>query len=158
VDPGGRAGYERRAAPYRARLRALDERIAACLRRVPGRTRKLVTTHDSLAYLARRYRIEQVGTVIPARSTQAQPSARHVERLVDRIRAEDVPVVFPERGGSTKLERAVAREADVELGKPLFTDALGGPGSPGDTYLRATAWNARALAAGMSGGQVRCRV
>jgi ABC-type Zn uptake system ZnuABC Zn-binding protein ZnuA len=157
ADPDGRAGYERRAAAYTRRLRAPEAQIAGCIARVPAARRKLVTTHDALGYFARRYDVEVIGAVIPSLSTQAQPSARDVNELVDQIRAEGVEAIFPEAAVSQKLEQAISREAGAEVGGELYADTLGPEGSDGATYIGAMRANARALAEGMSGGAVTCR-
>jgi ABC-type Zn uptake system ZnuABC Zn-binding protein ZnuA len=157
VDPGGRRTYERNAAAYVRRLRALDRAIADCMAKVPERERKLVTTHDALGYFARRYDVEIVGAIIPSLSTQAQPSARDVDELVDQIRAEGVRAVFPETALNPKLESAIAREANARVGEGLWADALGPEGSDGETYLEAMASNTAAMVEGMTGGELSCR-
>ena len=73
--------------------------------RVPASKRKLVTTHDSLDYFARRYGVQVVGAVIPSQSTQAQPSGRDTERLVRQVREEGVEAIFPESPLNSRLER-----------------------------------------------------
>jgi ABC-type Zn uptake system ZnuABC Zn-binding protein ZnuA len=156
ADPKGRAGYERRAAAYTRRLRALDAQVASCLGRVPAAQRKLVTTHDALGYFARRYGIEVIGAVIPSLSTQAQPSAQDVNALVDQIEREHVKAVFPEAALPRKLEQAISREAGAKVGGELWADTLGPRGSSGATYVDAIRSNARTLAEGMSGGRVTC--
>jgi ABC-type Zn uptake system ZnuABC Zn-binding protein ZnuA len=156
VDPGGRAGYERRAAAYTARLRRLDAGVARCMDRIPRDKRKLVTTHDALGYFAHRYGIEVVGAVIPSLSSQAQPSAKDVDELVDQIEREHVEAIFPEAALSKKLERAISRESGARVGGQLWADTLGSPGSGGATYVEAIEANAQALADGMSGGKVSC--
>jgi ABC-type Zn uptake system ZnuABC Zn-binding protein ZnuA len=156
ADPGGRAGYERRAAAYTARLRRLDAGVARCMDRIPPAKRKLVTTHDALGYFADRYGIEVVGAVIPSLSSQAQPSAKDVEELVDQIKDEGVEAIFPEAALSKKLEQAISRESGARVGGQLWADTLGPPGSSGATYVDAIEANAQALADGMSGGEVSC--
>jgi ABC-type Zn uptake system ZnuABC Zn-binding protein ZnuA len=158
ADPGGRSAFRRRAAAYLVRLRALDRGIARCMAALPPARRKIVTTHDALGYFAHRYGVTVVGALIPSLSTQAQPSARAVERLVRQIRREKVAAIFPESALNPKLERAVARETGARVGGRLWADALGPPGSGGDTYLRASASNARALVEGMSAGRSSCRL
>jgi ABC-type Zn uptake system ZnuABC Zn-binding protein ZnuA len=157
ADPGGRNAFARRANAYETKLRELDRKISACIDRVPASKRKLVTTHDALGYFASRYGVELVGAVIPSLSTQAQASARDVQELVDRIRDEGVEAIFPERTLSQRLERAIAREAGVRVGDPLWADALGPRGSSGETYLDAMASNTAAMVTGMTGGEVSCR-
>jgi ABC-type Zn uptake system ZnuABC Zn-binding protein ZnuA len=123
---------------------------------VPVDQRKLITTHDSFGYFARRYDIEVVGALIPSLSTQAQPSAKDVQALVEQIRAEDVNAIFPESSLNPRLERAVAREAGAEVGGALWADALGPEGSDGATYVDAMAADVATLVEGFSGGEVSC--
>jgi ABC-type Zn uptake system ZnuABC Zn-binding protein ZnuA len=157
ADPAGRRTYTRNAAAYTKKLERLDAQIAACIERVPAAKRKLVTTHDALAYYADRYGIEVIGSVIPSLSTQAQPSAKDVSRLVDQIEDEGVEAVFPESGISDRLEQALSREAGAEVGAPLWADTLGEEGTAAGTYTGALVHNTRALVDGMSGGSVSCR-
>ena len=156
ADPGHAAYYRRRATAYERRLRALDRGIARCMDRVPATRRKLVTSHDSLAYFARRYRVKVVGAVIPSLSSQAQPSGRDTERLVEQVRREGVRAIFPESALNPRLERALAREAGVRVGGTLWGDSLGKPGSAGDSYLKAMASETERMVSGMSGGSIRC--
>ena len=156
ADPAGEPSYRRHAAAYERRLRRLDRGIARCIARVPRAKRKLVTTHDSLHYYARRYGLQVVGAVIPSRSTQAQPSGRDTERLVSQVRREGVEAIFPESPLNPRLERALAREAGVEVGGTLWADSLGKPGSDGDTYLNAMASETATMVSGMTGGRTRC--
>src|SRR4051794_25118596 len=156
ADPAGRKAYDRRAAAYVAKLRALDAAIAACVERVPPARRKIVTTHDALGYFARRYGVEVIGAVIPSLSTQAQASVRDVDKLVGQIRSEGVEAIFPEAAVSEKLERAISSEAGAKVGDRLYADTLGPEGSGAATYLEAMRHNAAALVDGMSGGRVAC--
>jgi ABC-type Zn uptake system ZnuABC Zn-binding protein ZnuA len=157
ADPDGGLEYRAKARAYGARVRRLDAEIARCMAGVPARQRKLVTTHDALGYFALRYDVEVIGAVIPALSSQAQPSAGDTDRLVRQIRSEDVETIFPESALNPELEEAIAREAGAEVGEPLWADALGPEGSSGATYLEAMAANADALVRGFSGGERGCR-
>ena len=156
ADPDNRRAYERNARAYIAELRSLDDEIERCMQRVPPEKRKLVTTHDSLGYFADRYDLEVIGSVIPSLSTQAQPSAKDVDALVEQIEDEGVEAIFPEAAVSQRLERAISRESGAEVGGELWTDSLGDEGSGAETYLDAMRANANALAEGMSGGRVTC--
>ncbi|MDQ3721940.1 MAG: zinc ABC transporter substrate-binding protein [Actinomycetota bacterium] len=158
ADPGGRAAYTANADAYVTRLRALDGAIAACMRSIPAARRRLVTDHDAFGYYADRYAVEIVGTVIPALSTQAQASAGEVLRLVRTIRSAGVRTIFPEGSASTKLARAVARDAGARIGPQLYSDTLGPAGSPGASYIGSLRFNTRALAAGFGGASSACQL
>jgi zinc/manganese transport system substrate-binding protein len=156
ADPGGRRAYERNADDYIAELRTLDDEIERCMQRIPPEKRKLVTTHDALGYFAERYDVEVIGSVIPSLSTQAQPSAKDVDALVEQIEDQGVEAIFPEAAVSQRLERSISRESGVEVGGELWTDSLGDEDSGAATYLDAMRANANVLAEGMSGGRVTC--
>jgi ABC-type Zn uptake system ZnuABC Zn-binding protein ZnuA len=139
------------ASAYRARLRALDRAVAACIAQVPPAERKLVTTHDALGPYARRYGLEVIGAVIPSLSTRGQPSAGETAALVRKIRAEGVRAIFAESSVNAKVERAIARESGAVVGRALWADTLGPPGSDGATYIESIAANTRALTEGLAG-------
>ena len=156
ADPAGKEAYARNAAAYGRRIDALDQAVARCLDRIPPARRKLVTTHDSLAYYAHRFGLDVVGAVIPSRSTLAQPSAGEIADLIATIRREGVRAIFAESSVNPEVEQAVARESGAAVGRPLWADTLGPRDSDGATYLASIAANTRAIADGLSGGAVRC--
>ena len=103
-------GRPRRARGIRGQRRRLHRRdpqrrplVAGCMRFLPDSARKLVTSHDSLGYLADRYDIEVVGAAVPALSTQAQPSSGETADLVDLIQESRVQAVFGEAGLEDEL-------------------------------------------------------
>ncbi len=157
VDRAHAATFERSAARYRDRLDRLGTAVDRCMQAVPRPERRLVTDHDAFSYFASRYGIEVVGAVIPARTGQAQPSARDVARLVNLIRREHVRAVFPEHALSDRLARSIARETGANAGFTLYADTLGPAGSAGDTFLKMFASNADSMVRGFSGGSQRCR-
>lgn len=142
------------AGPYVARVQAADRAVARCIARVPEAQRRIVTDHDAFGYLAARYGLEVVGTVLPSRTTQAQASAGDLAELARTIEREGVRAVFPERQLEPRLARALARRAGVRSDFALISDALG----DGQTVLGALAHNAAELVDGMTGGRQRCEV
>ena len=158
ADPAAATTYAAGKDRYAARLRRLDRAVAACVAKLPPAERKLVTTHDSLGYYARRYGLEVIGAVIPSLSTSGQPSAGETAELVDTIRDERVKAIFAESSVGAKVERAIADEAGAMVGEPLWADTLGPPGSSGETYVESIAANTRALVGGLSGGELTCAI
>ncbi|MGB3635355.1 MAG: zinc ABC transporter substrate-binding protein [Rubrobacteraceae bacterium] len=139
--------YRGNAESYIAELEELDAEISDGVADIPQENRKLVTGHQVFGYFAERYGFEVTGTAISSQTTEASdPSAGAFARLADEIEQEEVPAIFPERSTTDRriMER-LAREADVELAPPLFTDALSETG-PGDTYISMMSYNARTIA------------
>ncbi|MGE4426603.1 MAG: metal ABC transporter solute-binding protein, Zn/Mn family [Solirubrobacteraceae bacterium] len=158
ADPEHEADYVRAATAYLAKLEALDAGIRTCLRAVPAKDRKIVTSHDAFGYFTDRYDITVVGAVIPSRTTQAQASAADVDRLTRLVRSEGVKAIFPETAVSPKLAEALARATGATSDLTLYGDALGPQGSAGATYLGAVAHNADAIVRGITGKERGCTI
>lgn len=158
ADPDKKAAFERNAAVYLAKVKALDAGIRVCFAKIPARERKLVTSHDAFGYFADRYDIEVIGAVIPSQTTQAQPSAGELSDLSALVKKEGVKAIFPESSINPKLEEALAEQTGADASHTLYGDTLGTSGSSGDSYLRMEAANADAMLQGFSGGRLRCRI
>ncbi|HEV7482205.1 MAG TPA: zinc ABC transporter substrate-binding protein [Solirubrobacterales bacterium] len=158
ADPAEKAEFERNAAAYLAKLRALDAGISRCIDSVPPVRRKLVTDHDAFGYFADRYGIEVVGAVVPSQTTQAQTSAKELSELAATIDAEHVSAIFPESSLSPKVAEAIAAQTGASSDYTLYGDTLGPADSSGSTYLRMEAANADAMVSGFTDGNDRCRV
>jgi len=153
LDPQNEASYRANAQAYIAKLRELDAWIARELAPIPPVERRLVTNHESLGYFADRYGFRVLGTIIPSVSADAEPSARQLARLVDRLRAENVKAVFLETGSNPKLARQVAQEAGIKVVTELSTHALSGPDGPAPTYIAMMEQDARIILSALGGSR-----
>jgi ABC-type Zn uptake system ZnuABC Zn-binding protein ZnuA/ABC-type Mn2+/Zn2+ transport system permease subunit len=158
ADPAARPAFARNADATLRRIRALDAGIARCMDSVPASRRKMVTDHDAFGAFAERYGITVVGAVIPARTTQAEPSAGDLSRLTELIRRERVRAVFPETSVNPRLARAIAQQTGASSEYVLYGDTLGPKGSDGATYTGSEAHNADALIRGFTGGRRGCEI
>lgn len=136
ADPDGAAVYDANAAAYSAQLQQLDADITAQVQSIPAERRKLLTNHDTFAYFAQRYGFTVVGSVFEGVSTEEEPSAQQVAALVRAIKEQGVPAVFTENTVNPRLAQQIGDEAGVKVVTDLYTDALGEPGSSGDTYIK----------------------
>jgi ABC-type Zn uptake system ZnuABC Zn-binding protein ZnuA len=136
--------YNQNAEAYIAQLQELETWVFAEVEKLPGEKRKLVTTHDTFGYFAERYGFEVVATALVS-TESAEPSAEQIAALVNEIKATGVSAIFVENVSNPKLMEQIANEAGVKLGPPLYTDALGDPGSDGDTYLKLFRYNVTAI-------------
>ena len=118
---------------------------------IPLDKRKLITTHDAFQYYGNAYKIEISGTLIGI-STEEQPSAQTVKKLVESIKKIGVPAIFAETTINPALIKTVAEEAGVKLAPtPLFSDSIGAKGSNGDTYIKMMVANTRAIVEALGG-------
>ncbi|MEM9512340.1 MAG: zinc ABC transporter substrate-binding protein [Cyanobacteria bacterium P01_E01_bin.48] len=151
LDPSRAESFQARADLLAAELERLDDWIADSIATIPPEQRRLVTTHDAFQYFADAYDIPVLGTLIGI-STEEQPSARTVARLVDSIRAAGVSTIFAETTINPQLIENVAAEANVALASPaLFSDSIGAPGGPGDSYIAMMATNALTITQSLGG-------
>jgi ABC-type Zn uptake system ZnuABC Zn-binding protein ZnuA len=146
ADPDNAGAYEANAALYVAQLEDLHTYIETETQTIPEDRRKLVTTHDTFGYYADAYDFEIVGTALSSISTEGgDPPASEIAALVEAIEAESVPAIFAENVSNNDLIQVIADEAGVALADPLYTDALGEPGSDGDTYIAIMTVNTDAI-------------
>ena len=153
-DPAGKAGYERNAATYDAKLAALDAENAAEIGSIPVEPRKLVTNHDAFGYYCARYGIRFVGSIIPSFDTSAELSGKELSDLVAKIEQTGVRAVFSESSLPPKTAQTVATEAGVQVVEgedSLYADGLGPVGSPGGTYLGAERHNTATIVKALGG-------
>jgi zinc/manganese transport system substrate-binding protein len=146
LDPAGGRLYARRARAYAASLHRLDRELAATLARVPRRDRKLVTSHDSLAFFAARYGFKVVAAPFGLQP-EAEASAADIEEVVRRVRRAHVPAVFAQAGDDPKVMRQVAREAGVRVVDDLLVE---GPGPAARTYPELLRYDARRVAGALA--------
>lgn len=123
------------ADAYGAELLETADQMNELLAVVPAERRLLVTTHESLGYLADRFDFEILGTVLPTSSTLAESNPADLEDLARAIERAQVPAVFAEAEiSSAGLDSLASRVGDVEV-IALPTESLGEPGSETATYI-----------------------
>ena len=143
-DPAGAETFARNAAAYRQQLDELHAWIQTQAAALPAERKRLVTNHDSLRYFAALYGFEIIGAVIPDMSTEREPTAQELARLVDALAAAPVPAIFTDIGVSARLAQRVAEETDMALVR-LYTGSLGVADSPAATYIDMVRYNVAAI-------------
>lgn len=156
LDPADRVLFASSARSYERELASLDRQIEACLGRIPREERKLVTDHGAFGYLANRYGIEVIGTVIPALTTQAEPSAGDLAELEETIRSERVKAVFPESSVPSTTAEAIARDTGASAEYVLYGDTLGPADSEAGTYIGMMETNVDQIARGLTDEDLTC--
>jgi zinc/manganese transport system substrate-binding protein len=125
--------YQAKAAAYLGKLDMLDAEIKAAIERIPAARRKIITVHKAFGYFGDAYGIEFIAP--EGLSTDAQPSARDVARLIGQIRREKIPALFMENIADPRLIQRIAEETGARIGGTLYSDALSLPDGPAGTYI-----------------------
>lgn len=143
ADPARASNYQRRVKKYLATMQKLEAEVRAALSAIPAEHRKAVIAHDAFGYFGDAYDV----TFIPlaALGDTAEPSAKDMAAIIDRIRQEERIGVFPEKISNTKLIEQLGREAGIAIGGALYSDALDTSDEPAGTYLGMFHWNAGQL-------------
>jgi len=132
-DPANAETYNRNAAAYSERIKAIDAPLRERLASIPEAQRWLVTSEGAFSYLARDYGLREL-YLWPINADQ-QGTPQQVRRVIDEVRKNGVPVVFSESTISDKPARQVAKETGARYGGVLYVDSLSAEDGPVPTYL-----------------------
>ena len=152
AEPAAVASFEANLTAYTRQLEALDTEVARQLDSLANK--KVVTNHDAFGYYLDRYGLQLVGSVIPSFDTSAELSGRDIRDLVAKVRATGVKAIFSETSLPPRAAETIGREAGVRVvvgDDALYGDALGPPGSDGDTYLKMIRHNTATIVSNLSG-------
>jgi zinc/manganese transport system substrate-binding protein len=128
-----------RAKAYDADLEKMDAWVKAQLESVPQSQRKIITSHDAFGYFGAAYGVTFMAP--QGISTEVEPTATQVAKLVDQMKAEKVRRVFFETMASPKLVTQLAKDAGASVGKPVYSDALSHVHGPAATYTNMIHYN-----------------
>ncbi|PWB79932.1 MAG: ABC transporter substrate-binding protein [Methylocystaceae bacterium] len=148
ADPSGAEAYKANANRYLAELEALDQHILREIGSIPTPRRRVVSTHDAFGYFAARYGLEFIAP--QGVSTESEASARGIARIIDAVRAHEVPAVFLENIVDPRFAKRIAAETGARIGGTLYSDALSDAKGPAATYIDLMRHNVRELTAALA--------
>ncbi len=144
LDPANAESYEANAQAYEVELEELDAWVKSQIDSIPVQKRKMVSNHNAFSYYVDRYGLELIGAVVPAYSTNAEPSAQELASLQDAISKFDVKAVFVGFTVNPTLAERLAEDTGVQL-IALYTGSLGEDGSGAETYIDLIRYNTTAI-------------
>ena len=133
ADADGCDSYLANAAAYTQKLDALEGEVKDAIASIPAEKRTIITSHDAFGYFEHEY-----GLTFRAPegiSTEAEPSAADVARLIDQVRQEKAAAVFVENITNTRLIEQIGSETGLKIGGTLYSDALSPADGPASTYI-----------------------
>ena len=149
-DPEGAATYAANHDRFVGKAQALSDALEADQASIPQGKKLLLTYHDAYAYFARTYGWEVVGAVQPSNFEDPQP--KEVARLVDQVRAREVPVIFGSEVFPSKVLEQIAEETGARYEDSLRDDDLpGAPGEPEHSWLGLMRYDYVTMIRGLGG-------
>ncbi len=133
IDPEGATTYATLAEAYTKKLIDLNTWVKSEFSAIPKEKRRMITSHDAFGYLGGAYEIEILSPM--GFSTESEPSAGEVKKLIRQIRKEKITAVFVENISDPRMIEQIAKESGVTVGGELYSDALSKPDGPAPTYI-----------------------
>jgi zinc/manganese transport system substrate-binding protein len=147
LDPAGTAEYRARAAAYTKQLQAVDDWASKEMAAVPAAKRRVLSSHDSLQYLARAYGITLLS--VNGWTNKSEPSAAELAKLAQQVRAEHVKALFLDSITDPRAMQRIAGETGASIGGTLYGDSLSPAGGEADSYIKMLRHDVSTLKAGM---------
>ncbi|MDH2927683.1 metal ABC transporter substrate-binding protein [Lonepinella koalarum] len=132
-DPANAETYNKNAATYMEKIKALDAPLREKLMQVPAEKRWLVTSEGAFSYLAKDYGYNEL--YLWAVNAEQQGTPKQVRKVIDEVRQHNIPVVFSESTISDKPMKQVAKETGAKYGGVLYVDSLSTADGPVPTYI-----------------------
>jgi manganese/iron transport system substrate-binding protein len=148
-DPDNAGTYVANTIDYKKRIAATIAPIRAELETIPEERRWLATSEGAFSYLARDFGLKEL-FLWPINADQ-QGTPQQVRKVIDAIRANDIPVIFSESTISDKPAKQVARETGAAYGGVLYVDSLSNADGPVPTYIDLLRVTTDTIAKGLTG-------
>ncbi|ODT15705.1 MAG: iron ABC transporter substrate-binding protein [Kaistia sp. SCN 65-12] len=147
-DPANAETYKANAEAYKAKIRATVSPIRDALAAIPEEKRWLVSSEGAFSYLARDFGLKEL-YLWPINADQ-QGTPKQVRKVIDAVRANNIPAVFSESTISANPAKQVARETGAAYGGVLYVDSLSEADGPVPTYLDLLRVTSETVAKGIS--------
>ncbi|WGE34955.1 metal ABC transporter substrate-binding protein [Actinobacillus genomosp. 1] len=132
-DPKNAESYNQNAKVYAEKVKAIAEPLRQRLSVIPEAQRWLVTSEGAFSYLAQDYQLKEL--YLWAINAEEQGSPQQVKKVIDGVKANNIPVVFSESTVSDKPAKQVAKETGALYGGVLYVDSLSTKDGAVPTYL-----------------------
>lgn len=133
ADAQGCDSYKANAAAYTGKLDAVEGEVKAAILSIPEEKRVVITSHDAFGYFEHAYGLTFLAP--QGVSTDAEPSAADVAKLVKQVQQDKAAAIFVENITNPRLIEQIASETGIKVGGTLYSDALSQPDGPASTYI-----------------------
>ncbi|HCI06714.1 MAG TPA: iron ABC transporter substrate-binding protein [Sulfitobacter sp.] len=147
-DPDNAAIYTANAEAYKQEIAAVIKPLEADILAVPEGQRWLVSCEGAFSYLIRDFQMQEL-YLWPINADQ-QGTPQQVRKVIDGVRANNIPAIFCESTVSQSPAQQVARETDATYGGMLYVDSLTEANGAVPTYIDLLRTTIEIIATGLS--------
>lgn len=133
ADAAGCDSYKANADAYTQKLTETEGEVKAAIASIPEGKRTIITSHDAFGYFEHEYGLTFLAP--EGISTEAEPSAADVAKLIRQVKEDKASAVFVENITNTRLIEQIASETGLKVGGTLYSDALSPKDGPASTYI-----------------------
>jgi ABC-type Zn uptake system ZnuABC Zn-binding protein ZnuA len=147
--PAQKNEIDRLEAAFLKELDLLDQSLKKSFAEIPESGRVAITSHDAFGYFAQAYGLRLYAP--QALSTESEPSAKAVAKIIRQIREQKARALFIEDLSNANVMQQIARETGARIGGTLYADSLSKPSGPAGTYLKLIRYNADTILTALRG-------
>ncbi|PSB18227.1 metal ABC transporter substrate-binding protein [Phormidesmis priestleyi ULC007] len=147
LDPANATTYDANAKTYSQQIRSIDEKLNQAISTIPSDKRYIVSCEGAFSYIARDYGLKEV--YIWAVNAEQLATPKKVEKVINTVRANQIPAVFCESTVSNEAQLQVAKETGAKFAGVFYVDSLSPTDGPAATYLKLLEYNINTLIKGL---------
>ncbi|MEM7715208.1 MAG: metal ABC transporter substrate-binding protein [Cyanobacteria bacterium P01_A01_bin.68] len=147
LDPANAETYTTNAQAYSEQIKKIDEKLQKTVKEIPANRRFMVTCEGAFSYLAKDYGLKE--EYLWAVNAEKQATPKQVEKVINTVQRNQVPVVFCESTVSADAQKQVAKESNAEFGGVFYVDSLTDADGVAPTYFKLLEYNINTLVNGL---------
>lgn len=147
-DPKNADVYRANADAYKQQITDTIAPLRAAILNVPADQRWLVSCEGAFSYLIRDFEMKEL--YLWPMNADAQGTPQQVRKVIDGVRANNIPAVFCESTVSQAPAKQVARETGAAYGGVIYVDSLTEADGPVPTYIDLLRVTSETIANGLT--------
>lgn len=147
-DPANKETYQKNLDTYVAKLSQLHDQAKQAFDGIPEEKKLIVTSEGAFKYFSQAYGVPSA--YIWEINTEEEGTPEQLSRLVEQLRASQVPALFIESSVDRRPMETVSRDTGLPIAAELFTDSIAPAGQAGDSYYAMMAWNLEKISEGLA--------
>ncbi|MEH2270964.1 MAG: metal ABC transporter substrate-binding protein [Nostoc sp.] len=147
LDSANAETYNTNAKAYSQKIKEVDEKLRKSVSVVPADKRYMVSCEGAFSYVTRDYGLKEA--YLWAVNSEQQATPKQLEKVIDIVKKNKIPVVFCESTVNDGAQRQVARESGARFGGVFYVDSLSPANGPAPTYLKLLELNINTLTQGL---------